>query len=111
MAVGAPKRPREHRVAYRRIVVPLALDDDSDVSISLAAELAAEARASITAVVVIEVPAELPLAAHMKDEEAAAGTGQKFSLSEARRTAADALVVLQIRDTIAADPRLSPWRK
>jgi hypothetical protein len=44
-------------------------------------------------------------------EEAAAGTGQKFSLSEARRTAADALVVLQIRDTIAADPRLSPWRK
>src|SRR5712691_2197307 len=44
-------------------------------------------------------------------EEAAAGTGEKFSLSEARRTAADALVVLQIRDTIAADSRLSAWRK
>jgi hypothetical protein len=44
-------------------------------------------------------------------EESAKETGQNFSLSEARRTAADALVVLQIRDTIAADPRLSPWRK
>ena len=44
-------------------------------------------------------------------EEAAASTGQTFSLPEARRTAADALVVLQIRDTIAADSRLSAWRK
>ncbi len=43
-------------------------------------------------------------------EEAAKATGQKFSLSEARRTAADALVVLQIRDTIAADSRLTAWR-
>jgi basic amino acid/polyamine antiporter, APA family len=60
------------RVAYRRIVVPLALDDDSDAGVSLAAELAAEARASITAVIVIEIQAELPLDAHMKHEEAAA---------------------------------------
>jgi len=43
-------------------------------------------------------------------EEVAASTGQTFSLSEARRTAADALVVLQIRDTIAADSRLAAWR-
>jgi basic amino acid/polyamine antiporter, APA family len=93
VAVGAPKRPREHRVAYRRIVVPLALDDDSDVSISLAAELAAEARASITAVVVIEVPAELPLAAHMKDEEAAAGT----ALERARAISAGYGVRLRAR--------------
>jgi hypothetical protein len=42
--------------------------------------------------------------------ESAERMGQKFSLSEARRTAADAVVVLQIRDTIAADARLSAWR-
>ena len=43
-------------------------------------------------------------------KESAETMGQEFSLSEARRTAADALVVLQIRDTIAADPRLAAWR-
>ncbi len=39
---------------------------------ALAAELAPEGGASITAVVVIEVPAELPLDAHMHAEERAA---------------------------------------
>ena len=43
-------------------------------------------------------------------EESAERTGQEFSLPEARRAAADAVVVLQIRDTIAADSRLSAWR-
>jgi nucleotide-binding universal stress UspA family protein len=61
------------RSAYRRIVVPLADDDDeSQTGVELAAELAPDGGASITAVVVIEVPAELPLDAHMYDEEAAA---------------------------------------
>lgn len=61
-----------HRVAYRRIVVPIAGDDDSEVGVTLAAELAPEGGASITAVFVIEVPAELPLEAHMDEEEQAA---------------------------------------
>ena len=39
---------------------------------ALAAELASERGASITAVVVIELPAELPLDAHMLEEEAQA---------------------------------------
>lgn len=59
-------------VAYRRIVVPLAGDDDSELGISLAAELAPERGATITGVFVIEVPTELPLDAHMRDEEATA---------------------------------------
>jgi nucleotide-binding universal stress UspA family protein len=58
-----------YRVAYRRIVVPIAGDGDSETGVALAAELAAEGGASITAVFVIEVPAELPLDAHMDDEE------------------------------------------
>jgi basic amino acid/polyamine antiporter, APA family len=74
MATSALRAAHPHRVAYRRIVVPLATDDDSDAGVSLAAELAAEAHASITAVVVIEIPAELPLDAHMEDEEEAART-------------------------------------
>lgn len=60
------------RVTYRRIVVPIAGDDDSETGVDLAAELAPERGASITAVFVIEVAAELPLDAHMDDEERAA---------------------------------------
>jgi nucleotide-binding universal stress UspA family protein len=60
------------RVAYRRIVVPVAGDDDSETGVALAAELAAEDGATITAVVVIEVQPELPLTAHMAHEEAEA---------------------------------------
>src|SRR4029453_3517086 len=43
--------------------------DDSETGVALAAELAPEGGASITAVVVIEVAAELPLDAHMDEEE------------------------------------------
>jgi nucleotide-binding universal stress UspA family protein len=60
------------RVAYRRIIVPVAGDDDSEAGVALAAQLAPERGAAITAVFVIEVPAELPLEAHMQEEEAAA---------------------------------------
>ena len=60
------------RVAYRRILVPIAGDDDSEAGVALAAQLAPEHGATITAVFVIEVEAELPLEAHMLDEEAAA---------------------------------------
>ena len=60
------------RVSYRRIVVPIAGDDDTESGVALAAQLAPEHGATITAVFVIEVPAELPLDAHMLDEEAAA---------------------------------------
>ena len=58
-------------LGYRRIVVPLG-GGDSETSVALAAELASEQGASIIAVVVIELPAELPLEAHMLDEEARA---------------------------------------
>lgn len=69
----ALRTSRADRVVYRRIVVPLGDDDDeSELGVSLAAELAPEGGAAITAVVVIEVPPELPLDAHMHDEEALA---------------------------------------
>jgi nucleotide-binding universal stress UspA family protein len=72
MAAHALPTVAFERVAYRRIVVPIAGDDDSEAGVALAAELAPEGGASITAVVVIEVPAELPLDAHMAQEERAA---------------------------------------
>jgi nucleotide-binding universal stress UspA family protein len=60
-------------MSTRRIVVPLAGDDMfEELGVALAAELAPERGAAITAVVVIEVPPELPLDAHMDDEEALA---------------------------------------
>jgi nucleotide-binding universal stress UspA family protein len=72
MAVRALRTTRADRVAYRRIVVPLGDEEESELGVALAAELAPEAGAAITAVVVIEVRAELPLEAHMHDEEALA---------------------------------------
>lgn len=70
MATSALRSPAFERVAYRRIVVPL--DDDSETGVTLAAELAPEGGAAITAVVVVVVPPELPLSAHMEAEEAEA---------------------------------------
>lgn len=59
---------RRPGLVYRRIVVPL-VGGESETSVALAAELASEQGASIIAVVVIELPAELPLEAHMLEEE------------------------------------------
>ena len=71
-------------VAYRRIVVPLAGDDDSELGVSLAAELAPEHGSTITGVFVIELPAELPLDAHMWEEEVQA----RAAMDKARAIAA-----------------------
>jgi basic amino acid/polyamine antiporter, APA family len=52
-------------------VVPLLANEESETAMSVAAELADEAGSTIIAVVVIEMPAQLPLDAHMLEEEAA----------------------------------------
>ena len=57
-------------IGYRSILVPLAENAETDQALDVACRLAAEHRASITAVAVIEVPASLPLDAHMVDEAA-----------------------------------------
>jgi nucleotide-binding universal stress UspA family protein len=67
-------------LAYRRIVVPLLANEESETAMSVAAELADDHGSTITAVVVIEMPAQLPLDAHMLEEEAAA----KRTLEDAR---------------------------
>ena len=91
----------ERQLAYRRIVVPLGDDDESELGVALAAELAPEGGAAITAVVVIEVPAELPLDAHMHDEEAQA----RRALEKANAIAASRGVRLRERDRPRARPR------
>lgn len=63
--------------------MPLLADEESETAVALAAELAADTGSKITAVVVVEVPAALPLEAHMLEEEAAA----KRALEEARAVA------------------------
>ena len=72
MAIRALETSPFERVAYRRILVPVASDDDSELGVELAAELAPDGRATITAVVVIVVDPELPLDAHMERDEAEA---------------------------------------
>jgi nucleotide-binding universal stress UspA family protein len=93
MAVRPLRTSRANRVVYRRIVVPLGDDDKSELGVALAAELAPEGGAAITAVVVIEVPPELPLDAHMHDEEALA----RRALEKANAIAASRGVRLRSR--------------
>jgi nucleotide-binding universal stress UspA family protein len=64
--------PRRPRLAYRRILVPLDLDGGSGPAVSAACRLAADQGATVTALVVIRVPSELPLDAHMLADEARA---------------------------------------
>jgi nucleotide-binding universal stress UspA family protein len=93
MAVRALRATRADRIAYRRIVVPLGDSNESELGVALAAELAPEGGAAITAVVVIEVPAELPLDAHMQPEEELA----RHALEQADAIAASRGVRLRSR--------------
>ena len=52
--------------------MPLDAGAESETAMALAAELADDRGSTITAVVTIEVPPELPLEAHMLEEEGAA---------------------------------------
>jgi basic amino acid/polyamine antiporter, APA family len=61
-------------------------DVESEAAMSLAAELAEDRGSTITVVVVVEVPAELPLEAHMLEQEL-----------EAKRTLADARAIADSR--------------
>jgi APA family basic amino acid/polyamine antiporter len=58
------------RVAYRRILVPLVDGEQSEQAMGIACQLADDRGAGVIAVTVIEVPVELPLDAHMTEEEA-----------------------------------------
>lgn len=70
MAVAARKSlPSPARLAYRRLVVPLLDEIDWQRAVSVACRLADEHRATVSALVVIEVPSQLPLDAHMLEEE------------------------------------------
>ena len=82
MALRALDPSPFQRVAYRRILVPVAGDDESELGVELAAELAPDG-AGITAVFVIEVEPELPLDAHMVEAEAEA----RHALDKARSIA------------------------
>jgi nucleotide-binding universal stress UspA family protein len=64
------KRPRPTAtVGYRRILVPVGDDPQSDKALDVACRLAAEKHATLTAIAVIEIPPLLPLDSHMLEEE------------------------------------------
>jgi APA family basic amino acid/polyamine antiporter len=67
VATVAPSRPAASApVAYRRILVPVS---GGKAAVRIACTLAAEHGAIVTALAVIEVPAALPLDAHMPEQE------------------------------------------
>jgi basic amino acid/polyamine antiporter, APA family len=59
-------------LGYRRILVPVRDNPESEQAMDVASRLAGEHGAAITAVAVVEVPPLLPLDAHMTSEEQAA---------------------------------------
>jgi nucleotide-binding universal stress UspA family protein len=59
-------------LGYRRILVPVAGNVESERAMDVACRLASARAGTVTAVAVIEVPAVLPLDAHMKADERAA---------------------------------------
>jgi nucleotide-binding universal stress UspA family protein len=65
------RRRKPPAVAYLHVVVPVAGDADME-AMTIACRLAADREAVVTAVHVIEVPLELPLDAHMFEEDAEA---------------------------------------
>jgi APA family basic amino acid/polyamine antiporter len=84
MSTRAARPLHRHELSYRRLVVPIVSGPESEAAMALAAELAAEHGATIWAVVVIELPPQLPLEAHMLEEEVEA----RHVLEEARAIAA-----------------------
>ncbi|TML60767.1 MAG: hypothetical protein E6G22_10530 [Actinobacteria bacterium] len=64
----ASPRPRVS-VGYRRVLVPVVDSSASDEAVDVACRLAAERHGSITVTTVVEVPTQLPLDAHMHEEE------------------------------------------
>lgn len=56
-------------LGYRRILVPIGGNPESEKAMDVACRIAAARSGVITAVAVVEVPALLPLDAHMTDEE------------------------------------------
>jgi nucleotide-binding universal stress UspA family protein len=71
---GRPRSRRKPRVldGYRRLLVPVADNPESEEAIDVASRLAAEHGSSMTIVTVVEVPQVLPVDAHMREEEARA---------------------------------------
>jgi nucleotide-binding universal stress UspA family protein len=88
-----PRGRKRAAVAYRRILVPLIDTSDSERAVAVACQLGVDRGASVSAVTVIEVPVELPLDAHMTDEEAhakhvlrdAAAIGDRYGVTVAPR--------------------------
>jgi nucleotide-binding universal stress UspA family protein len=98
----SPRRPTVLR-GYRRLLVPVVANAESERAVEIACRLAAEHRASITALAVAEIPPLLPLDAHMHETEVEArrllervgATGDAYGVDVSRS-------VLRARDAGAA---------
>jgi len=84
---------RARQVAYHRLLVPLGGEREAAQAMAVACRLAADRHAAVTALSVIEVPPELPLAAQMPEEEAEA----RSRAGEARAIAEGYGVALALR--------------
>jgi nucleotide-binding universal stress UspA family protein len=70
LSLAQPLRRTQPALSFRRIVVPVLTDTISAHAVAIASRLADD-DALLNVIAVVEVPAELPLDAHMLEEEAA----------------------------------------
>src|SRR5262245_25112629 len=94
---GRLRTHRKPRVldGYRRLLVPVADNAESEEAIDVASRLAAEHGSSLTILAVVEVPPLLPVDAHMRAEEAgahallrrAAAVAERYGVSVSLETA------------------------
>jgi len=119
-----PRHAEEvEQVAYHSIVVPLAERERSEQGMGIACRLAADRGTTVTALTVIEVPVELPLDAHMLEEEGharrilaeAGAIGDLYGVSVSPRIlrgrAAGQVIVAYAHDSAAEIIVLSAPRK
>jgi APA family basic amino acid/polyamine antiporter len=93
----AGRRVAQVSRGYRRILVPMLGNPESERAIHVACRLAAERHAAITVVTVIEVPPLLPLDARMTEEETEARR-----LHDRATATADAYGVAVVSRTVRA---------
>jgi nucleotide-binding universal stress UspA family protein len=101
-------------VGFRRVLVPVVANEESERAVDLACRLAAGKTGEVRLLAVVEVPPLLPLNAHMADEEGRAhrliermaGIVESYDVAESRdivraRDAASAIVL--VAESMKAD--------
>jgi nucleotide-binding universal stress UspA family protein len=103
VATTTSRRRSRAAHGYRRLLVPLDASHESVEAFEIACRLAADDHASVTAIVVLRIPALIPLDSHLRDAEESAR-----ALLERAGATADAYGVRAIPKLVRARDGATP---